>query len=1094
MMNASDDGVSQRSLLSNKITSASRLHACATLCEISRNTTILFLKENETLQGECGNKVPVKNLNCFFKKIAKEFECKHPNVVDNEDVTQRICESVLCDLNCDENLVEGSNNLASQEKTNSKMNPTVKLTRLKLKSDDISKEIFGDDMFCDSAVARESIVTVADEQHIDSKMNSTETVVTLSCNDSNKCLKVECETDRTLEEPLSVSYLVRQEETLLETNDRSDRSNDSGLGSELTEERVQCSDHSTLVAGNVDSQETSVLHGEKDRISVASFLGRLPDELEISSNNLEKQAGDIKTVASSQEPDVLTEDSANCSVESEASYSVQQSGGETSVDSSKTEPQSSSCASSSYFDFTSSASETEMGGKCSTESASSQSSVETDIGLILDAAESSSNCMQRRSNLKRRHDFDDSEGPAPKKRKSISFDKVTVYYFPRAQGFTCVPSQGGSTLGMAPQHAHVQQFSLLEHAVEQRRHHRQMLIQLRNERLASGTAAGGIPSSRPHGSSSDDSDTDDEPSDISESELDLDSYYFLQPVPTRQRRALLRAAGVRKIDSLEKDECRDIRSSREFCGCSCKGYCDPDTCSCSQAGIKCQVDRLNFPCGCTRDGCANSSGRIEFNPVRVRTHFIHTLMRLELEKKQKLEDEESVGSKHRHLSPRVTWSEDTHVRCNSSRYESSGKSVHVSTANSASPRKFNGNLLREAAVGSHIESDSCVHSGSFNNVQYRTQAEPRVSSSSDIQGTNSSYSGIVGDLPAREDSLDLYVFRDECYSEENSTELSVDQLESNGVNHSKFNSHHSNIPLHQQRKLQSPVHHEYGADNNFHITQSTNVNRGFNGSAVLQGSGFCETVQTNYTQSQTAASDVIGLYANDQAAKYHPYSSSFPTFTSHHHLQTGSFGHYSSLYNSEFSPKNDVQVLDSESYKGRVDLNASNAQYSEQHPTHPSNNSVYHGFSSVPSARESYSQDHISSRDVNGKNMVSTDIVQNNHYTNLHTVCSLSNKLEPFSELLQGRYSYINGGNTPSNGVPFEESSNSVQGPSATFNSNVTAEQLPQNSMTSGAESSCNVSKAQLVTNNTGSSGGTDDCDENFGEIIKKSMVETVSA
>ena len=44
-----------------------------------------------------------------------------------------------------------------------------------------------------------------------------------------------------------------------------------------------------------------------------------------------------------------------------------------------------------------------------------------------------------------------------------------------------------------------------------------------------------------------------------------------------------------------------------------------------------QVDRLNFPCGCTREGCGNTSGRIEFNPMRVRTHFIHTLMRLELD-------------------------------------------------------------------------------------------------------------------------------------------------------------------------------------------------------------------------------------------------------------------------------------------------------------------------------------------------------------------------------------------------------------------------------------------------------------------------------
>lgn len=129
---------------------------------------------------------------------------------------------------------------------------------------------------------------------------------------------------------------------------------------------------------------------------------------------------------------------------------------------------------------------------------------------------------------------------------------------------------------------------------------------------------------------------------------------LLQPVPTRQRRALLRAAGIRKIDSLEKDECRDIRTSREFCGCSCKGYCDPDTCSCSQGGIKCQVDRLHFPCGCSRDGCANPSGRMEFNPVRVRTHFIHTLMRIELEKKQQI-DEEDDKVVHSMSNKRVHW-------------------------------------------------------------------------------------------------------------------------------------------------------------------------------------------------------------------------------------------------------------------------------------------------------------------------------------------------------------------------------------------------------------------------------------------------------
>lgn len=45
------------------------------------------------------------------------------------------------------------------------------------------------------------------------------------------------------------------------------------------------------------------------------------------------------------------------------------------------------------------------------------------------------------------------------------------------------------------------------------------------------------------------------------------------------------------------------------------------------------MDRSSFPCGCTKDSCGNPAGRIEFNAVRVRTHYIHTLMKLELERR-----------------------------------------------------------------------------------------------------------------------------------------------------------------------------------------------------------------------------------------------------------------------------------------------------------------------------------------------------------------------------------------------------------------------------------------------------------------------------
>jgi len=47
----------------------------------------------------------------------------------------------------------------------------------------------------------------------------------------------------------------------------------------------------------------------------------------------------------------------------------------------------------------------------------------------------------------------------------------------------------------------------------------------------------------------------------------------MKPVPTRQRRALLRESGIGKIETSEKDDCRQIRVSRESCGCSCQVSC-----------------------------------------------------------------------------------------------------------------------------------------------------------------------------------------------------------------------------------------------------------------------------------------------------------------------------------------------------------------------------------------------------------------------------------------------------------------------------------------------------------------------------------------
>uniref|UniRef100_A0AAV2LDP9 Cysteine/serine-rich nuclear protein N-terminal domain-containing protein n=1 Tax=Knipowitschia caucasica TaxID=637954 RepID=A0AAV2LDP9_KNICA len=217
--------------------------------------------------------------------------------------------------------------------------------------------------------------------------------------------------------------------------------------------------------------------------------------------------------------------------------------------------------------------------------------------------------------------------------RNVHFENVTVYYFGRRQGFTSVPTQGGSTLGMSPRHSCVRSFTLREFALEQKRSHRNMLRHhLKEEKLNAIrlklTKNGTESSAEADTLSLDDISVDELEVDNTE----VDEYFFLQPLTTRRRRALLRASGVRRIAVEEKHELRTLRVSREECGCCCRGACEPETCACSLAGIKCQVDRMSFPCGCTKDGCSNSAGRLEFNPVRVRTHFLHTIMKLELEK------------------------------------------------------------------------------------------------------------------------------------------------------------------------------------------------------------------------------------------------------------------------------------------------------------------------------------------------------------------------------------------------------------------------------------------------------------------------------
>ncbi|XP_010004680.1 PREDICTED: cysteine/serine-rich nuclear protein 2 [Chaetura pelagica] len=142
-------------------------------------------------------------------------------------------------------------------------------------------------------------------------------------------------------------------------------------------------------------------------------------------------------------------------------------------------------------------------------------------------------------------------------RKNVRFDQVTVYYFARRQGFTSVPSQGGSSLGMAPRHNSVRRYTLCEFAQEQEVNHREILREhLKEEKLHAKkmklTKNGTVESEEAEGLTLEDVSDDD----IDVENVEVDDYFFLQPLPTKRRRALLRASGVHRIDAEEKQELR----------------------------------------------------------------------------------------------------------------------------------------------------------------------------------------------------------------------------------------------------------------------------------------------------------------------------------------------------------------------------------------------------------------------------------------------------------------------------------------------------------------------------------------------------------
>lgn len=220
-------------------------------------------------------------------------------------------------------------------------------------------------------------------------------------------------------------------------------------------------------------------------------------------------------------------------------------------------------------------------------------------------------------------------------KKSVLFDTVTIYHFTRSQGFTSIPEEGGATLGMKRRHFLRRKLSVDLYEEVRRRSRREILLKIRLDKrrkkkerdqlhcnsISSSTSS----ASNTTTSSGSDEDSVSDYSDISDADLESDSYIFLQRIGVKLRRSLLRASGVGRIDPKEKKECKAIRESRERCGCKCVNQCIPGLCECSLLGVKCHVDRGSFPCGCISAECRNPLGRTEFDTKRVKVHLFEIL-------------------------------------------------------------------------------------------------------------------------------------------------------------------------------------------------------------------------------------------------------------------------------------------------------------------------------------------------------------------------------------------------------------------------------------------------------------------------------------
>lgn len=241
-------------------------------------------------------------------------------------------------------------------------------------------------------------------------------------------------------------------------------------------------------------------------------------------------------------------------------------------------------------------------------------------------------------------DNDDQNSPIKKAKhnRNINFGAVHVYSFPRYQGKQCVPSSGGSSLGMSSQHEIHHELTLdtyIDYKAgeksERCTYMGQVLTDLQQEVLESANRQIRQFQGSVQGNMSYEEMQEKYNLFIAQhnnnailQNYSAEDFYQLQPLAPKLRKRVLRDHGVGEIDPNEKLENRYLRASRQDCGCTCTDGCNPDTCSCYLEGIDCQVDREGFPCNCMIGACRNPKGQTLFDHKSVKEHYLKVLNRI----------------------------------------------------------------------------------------------------------------------------------------------------------------------------------------------------------------------------------------------------------------------------------------------------------------------------------------------------------------------------------------------------------------------------------------------------------------------------------